>query len=382
MPDFTKSEQVIILILILIIILYIPQIALGMSALLISGSGEEIVGGVSERIVDKPPPVFLTPDMEKMEDKDAYKVKAHLHIGQLKLGLGTLCFPTEYANEGDVIVYAGAAPCINLIPILRILKPLHLQWLLIDPRGDEFDKRLYKYDNVRIFKEFFTNDMADELSVFNTPEKITEEFKKKYFTKEMNESKGFKGKMLFISDIRTNEINGVSYSDLPDKQKSEVIYIDMNMQKEWVMRLKPYMASFKFRFPFTKGKTTYFKGDILLQAYAPVRSTEARLFTNCKEMVEYDHIDHEQWLMKYNDLREHAIYPNCHKNLHLNHKLDTCRFYMHIKDAFEKTGEKYDDKKIEDTMYEIFRDLHLNEFAFRKGWRLSEKKIKQYERDT
>jgi hypothetical protein len=62
----------------------------------------------------------------------------------------------------------------------------------------------------------------------------------------------------------------------------------------------------KFRLPYAPGITDYLAGDIYMQVWAPPTSTETRLITQSKEIVQYDNTDYESKLFRWNVCtREH-----------------------------------------------------------------------------
>jgi hypothetical protein len=202
----------------------------------------------------------------KEESIAKYKSK---HIGQRKLYSSTLYFLTLYGHLSNTIVYAGAAHGHN-IGLLSLLFPNHV-FHLYDP--GVFKVKINK--NIKIYNQLFTqNDAA------------------KYTDKDI----------LFMSDIRV----------YPDES---TILQDNKLQHEWVKIIRPIKSLLKFRLPFPDGKYfeenvlngkclySYFKGELLLQPWAPHHSTEMRLIVD-KSNIDvdqlYDCIEIEEKLFYHN----------------------------------------------------------------------------------
>lgn len=198
--------------------------------------------------------------------------------GQKKLLLSEIEFMTLYGNMSKTVVYAGSAPGTH-ITILSDLFPKH-KFILYDPR--KFAKRLEKYSRIETHEDYFTNEVA-------------EKFKDQ--------------KVLFISDIRRGNID--------DPEFEKIIIEDMEIQKKWINIMEPILSMLKFRLPYTPGKTKYFYGDIYLQAYAPLTSTETRLITDGKSIVEYDHTKYEEQMHYFNmKIRTEGYDNKCEKYIY------------------------------------------------------------------
>jgi hypothetical protein len=208
------------------------------------------------------------PHRKKYKEESIEKYKSK-HIGQRKLYTITLYFLTLYGHLSNTIVYAGAAHGHN-IGLLSLLFPNHIFHL--------YDPGLFKLKvnkNIKIYNQLFTqNDAA------------------KYSGKDV----------LFMSDIRV-------YND------ESTILQDNNLQREWVKIIRPIKSMLKFRLPFPDGKYckdnilngkclySYFKGELILQPWAPHHSTEMRLIVD-KSNIDtdqlYDCIEIEEKLFYHN----------------------------------------------------------------------------------
>jgi hypothetical protein len=174
-----------------------------------------------------------------------------LHLGQRKLLLSEVYFLTKYGNAGDTILYVGAAPGDH-IPILVELFP-EFNFYLYDPVF--FKKQLLMIDRITTYNQLFTNVDAQRWASGGD-----------LHTLHVNKN------LLFISDIRSN-IGGI--------EKEQAVYENMNWQKEWIEIINPFMSMVKFRFPYDRqGAYEYLKGDVFLQIWAPLDSTETRLIVS------------------------------------------------------------------------------------------------------
>ena len=231
----------VIIILILIILL----------AIILYGKNK-IIGGAVDRLIND------LPRRKYRRTDDSPHREILIHWGQKKLLLSEIEFLTKYGHLSNIVVYAGSAPGTHIDYLVKMF-PDH-KFILYDPR--DFDVR----DSPRI-----------------------EKHKQYFFAKDAKKYKG----ILFISDIRTAE------DEIPD---DDDIIQNMNMQKEWVNIMKPAMSMLKFRLPYTPGKTKYLDGDIYLQIYAPITSTETRLITDGKKQKIYDNTKYEEQMFYFNTI--------------------------------------------------------------------------------
>lgn len=196
--------------------------------------------------------------------------RATLPWGQRKLLMNEIYFLTEYGHLAEDVVYVGAAYGKHLL-YLRELFPNH-NFHLYDPMP--FFEGLYGLERITIYQQFFTDDTAREWAG---------------------------KKVLFISDIRIMP-EGVNLEGNEDdliEMESQVVE-DMKWQKTWVQIIKPKMSMLKFRLPYGAGKTEYFKGDVYLQPWAPLKSTETRLITDGKTMHMYNNGQYERVMYYHN----------------------------------------------------------------------------------
>lgn len=187
-------------------------------------------------------------------------------------------------------------------------------------------KQHEKYASSLAKKEFlYANISEDEKKdlndILNKPEAT-------FYKKEKLSNK--------INEILTKKID--ENSNILDNLSNNVIAVteesvlnDMRLQKEFVTNMKPKMAMLKFRAPYgndlenpyegnkfcldelkkTDGKSCLYEflsGELLLQPFAPITSTEMRLITNGQSSSEYDCIDIENKMFYLNaDIRNNYM---------------------------------------------------------------------------
>lgn len=193
-----------------------------------------------------------------------------LHSGQRKLLLVEAEFLTNYGHLAKTVVYAGAAPGIHSRLLAKMFPDHHFH--LYDPRP--FSKRLESVPNITLHQEYFDDNVAIRYS---------------------------KIPILFMCDIRSG--------DSSDNDFEDHIVQNMQSQMRWVELAHPVMSLLKFRLPFTPGTTKYLDGEILLQPWAPLYSTECRLVTDGTKTRDYDNTTHEQQMYRHNIAGRLQTYP-------------------------------------------------------------------------
>jgi hypothetical protein len=183
------------------------------------------------------------------EEPTLPKPKTVVHWGQLKMFLVTLLFLVKKINptEKEIhIIYAGSARGDNIL-ILCDMFPNTI-WYLIDPAP--FHDKLKSHKQVKeIINDFFTDDTA------------------KYYAEKF---KNIKHPLLLLSDIRVS----------PD-DKSVLENQEWNIN--WHNIIKPDYSYFKFRCPYEGYEIyNYYDGEIYIQPYARVSSSETRILLETK----------------------------------------------------------------------------------------------------
>lgn len=303
------------------------------------------------RTIDRLPQTAWFPRNET--DKQSHWMKDDSPWGQRKLLLTEIEFLTEFAKDGDTVLYIGAAPGTHIPYLAGELFP-YVAFVLYDPARFDFDPVRDGLVNVRIVNDFFRDIDVQEFQFFtesdmiqavqhhrsrdhrhvdNRPSWLRSVDKKEsktiveksdetpsglvpttcdidtpkisvlqqdhgdYSNKNSNafsppnqqsdmrpvqtgnprdavpavttyNSNNYypkQGRLLFISDIRRIQDDEATVSE------------DMNRQSIWCSQIKPYAAMLKFRLPYGSGTTPYLAGELRLQPYTKMRSTETRL---------------------------------------------------------------------------------------------------------
>ncbi len=240
------------------------------------------------------------PELTYRRRKD--ELKTVHHWGQRKLLMSEIEFLTMYAEEGDLVVYAGAAPGTH-IKILAFMFPF-LKFVLVDPNPF----KVKETDRIECRQEYFTDEMAQE----------------------------FAGKdVLFISDIRTDiDQDGVDR--------------DMLVQQKWVEIMKPKNSILKFRLPWCQDcdnvieELEYLDGEVYFPVWGPRTTTEGRLvINNSLRKKKWDCAKYERQMFYFNVVTRTQWYPNRIKAPGLDHCYDCCAEVIILKQYLQKHGQIY-----------------------------------------
>ena len=194
------------------------------------------------------------------------------HWGQRKLLMSEIQFFTEYSRDGDIVVYAGAAPGTHIKKLSQLFP--QLKFILVDPA----DFTVQANDNINIYQSYFTDEVAKQFSG--------------------------RGDILFISDIRSVDPHRYP-KDYVDKKIME----DMMNQMKWHDIIKPQYSLLKFRFPWDDNSTLYLDGKNYLQVWGPQTTTETRLVVAKNAGLKlYSHRDIEQKMFYFNTTTRVARY--------------------------------------------------------------------------
>ena len=223
-----------------------------------------------------------------------YEKLDHIHHGQRKLLMVEIEFLVneyeKYKQHDDVtLVYVGAA-CGTHITALITLFPMFTYHLYDKVR---FNKKLYDYDNVKIFAEYFTNEHAQRYA--GTP-------------------------VIFISDIRNLNIRNKKDCDGDgdgdgdgngDDNDNELVYDDMEKQRDWYNLMNPLCALLKFRLAWDKNTTQYLQGKLYYQVWQGRHSSETRLSPVGKDVeCEYDNLEYDEKMHFFNRITRRQLYKN------------------------------------------------------------------------
>jgi hypothetical protein len=207
--------------------------------------------------------------------------KSICHWGQRKLFISELEFfinnyPEVNTNENKFyILYIGSAKGTHLLYLCQLFP--EFEFILVDPA--QFDTRLQYLDNVTIINRYFTDE---DMKLFSDKSKYPNLF--------------------LISDIRYPNLSENDFSS-----QQQFVKQDMELQKKWYLKMKPYKALLKFRLPWNSLATKYLDGNIYFQAWAGRHSTETRLVPNGKMKV-YNNKEYEEKLHYFNKVIRRKIY--------------------------------------------------------------------------
>lgn len=268
--------------------------------------------------------------------------------GQLKLFLSEFCVLTNYMNDLEVtdILYIGAAPGNHIYVLAQLFE--NYTYHLYDSRN--YDKRLYKLDNVNIYKKYF-----DDI--------------------EMEKWKKTDRSIFLISDIRTLTYSADSYSLESQKLNESAVWGDMKLQQKWIEELQPTISLVKFRLPFgydfilKEGKTRrYLDGKIMRQVYNKPTSSETRLLITDISYKEYDIVKYERQLcyhntdirnkLKFKNILNGSVKPNYEKKGLLNNFDDTY-FISIVIDYIRKIDEEPSEKNIKTIIDYILENINI-----------------------
>lgn len=257
----------------------------------------------------------------KYKRSDPDEIRTNIHDGQRKLLMTEIYFLSKYHTKNNaVMIYAGAAPGTH-ITFLSSLFP-NFTFVLVDP--NQFTVK--PTDNIIIHQRYFDNEFANIL-------------KKQYVGKQI----------YFCSDIRR-----ANYQQMTQQRVEEIVKEDMNMQIEWSKILEPYVTMLKFRLPYdhynrssNKDIDVYPKGELLIQPWAPLTSTETRLIFLHEnlEFVEYDNIKYQDQMFWHNRIGRVMCYDeHIQHDEHngLDHCWD-CTAEYHILQLYLKNIRNIDD---------------------------------------
>ncbi len=202
-------------------------------------------------------------------------------------------FLTLYAQPGDIVVYAGAAPGTHTPQLVEMFP--QLSFVLVDPAP--FSGKLREGERVRLRQEFFTDEVAQEYA-------------------------GLSERLLFVSDMRSCDPNIMSNDEV-----ERHVWDDMLAQMHWHNIMRPRRSMLKFRLPWRAGTSEYLDGDIYFPVWGPVTTTETRLVTHENSLATrpYDHVAYEQQMFYFNTRGRVARYQHSvDTSTHVAEGLDYC----------------------------------------------------------
>ncbi len=202
-----------------------------------------------------------------------YLPHTHACRGQRKLLMSEIEFLNTFAQPGDVVVYAGAAPGDHT-NYLSDLFP-YVNMVLVDPN----DFRVDPSPRIRIINDFFTDDLAVQLRGDN---------------------------VLFISDIRTADPSKMSVEEVEVR-----VGLDNDAQMRWHRLINARHSMLKFRLPYLPGTTQYLDGFLWLPIWGRCQTSEMRLVAarGCPERL-WCHTAFEEQSYRFNLETRVAAYPH------------------------------------------------------------------------
>ena len=183
-----------------------------------------------------------------------------IHIGQRKLLMTEVWFLSQYnlqniekKDNPPVVIYPGAASGIHILYVAKLFP--NIEFHLYDMSN--FDINLQdaniKPKNITLYQQLFLEQES------------------KYWSNQVKNGTD----VYLISDIRA-----LTGSEDTIKKKENVIHIDNILQYKWIEEIRPVSAMIKWRVPYsldTKFDYKYLEGNILLQSWGGVFTTETRL---------------------------------------------------------------------------------------------------------
>lgn len=235
-------------------------------------------------------------------------VRTSTHIGQRKLFVAELrLFATMKKSlpSNMVVVYAGAAMGRHIPLLIETLEGVGLtgEWHLYDKNEFHEDVRSAKLKSSIIIHEEFMDDAK---------------------------AKSHKGCDVFISDIRSSD-PGAKGKKVVSTAFETAVSKDMEDQARWHKIMAPKVGFLKFRLPYDRSDVKYLDGRIMLQAWAPVTSSETRLIVENTSEKKYDGKKYDDMLYWFNAVvREWGYYPP--------EVLGLAEEFAPIRDELEKLG--------------------------------------------
>lgn len=311
------------------------------------------------------PPIYVNDIKGKMGYSQDIMFRTTVHLGQRKLFLTELQFLTLQMKSKDnkcYVIYAGAAPS-NHTYLLKKFFP-NIKFILVDPRSfalfiNKYKKIHYDVDGKDVvYLKWNGKKKGKYMNIYEDDKRKWCNFIKKsdasfflvedFFTNDYAEL--FRElddrTVYFWSDIRTADESSV--------QDLDVIW-NLAQQYNWINILKPDKSMLKFRcsyynrrekeifkrkyknsfyddvFSLAKkngidfandyfnGKLRYFKGKTYIQPFAPVSSTETRLYVDKNYELDYINcFDKEEKFMYFNNVQRPFV---LHKNKYADEKL-------------------------------------------------------------
>ena len=98
----------------------------------------------------------------------------------------------------------------------------------------------------------------------------------------------------------------------------------MLAQQRWHDIIQPIKSMLKFRLPWNAGHTEYLAGDVYIQPFGPVTSTETRLVPYGHKRVTWDNKKYEEQMFYFNTVTRVARYSHTMPVGRAGYGLDYC----------------------------------------------------------
>ena len=189
--------------------------------------------------------------------------------GQRKIFVMLVEFLSNYSVQANILIYAGPSLAKTAWSYLAELFPevtFHLY-----NQG-----RKYGEDRVNSYTKSFGPEIAKRWA---------------------------KKKTLLFYDLREQTTGDDANNDEIDELIEKNVVRGLDRQKRITQALSAEVSNLKFRLPYKKGKTSYFKGTLLIQPWSRATSTENRLIIekkNIKTFVKYDNTEQEEKMFWHN----------------------------------------------------------------------------------
>lgn len=319
--------------------------------------------GQTRDMAEMPPTITANEIANTLKYSDNAPDTPSIHIGQRKLFISELQFLTKYNNQADIVVYAGAAPGDH-IGFLASLFP-ELIFILVDPNPyriyveESYNITVTNISTVSELLDVFTTDLDQASNIYVLQSLFTQDIAQGIADELDNVPQGETPlEVLFISDIRTASGEGDMPTDF------DIIW-NLAQQYRWIYTINPKGSLVKFRHPFYNDgldqsiaefnrqleanaqarediesaltfedglaidfvtnyknrQLQYFTGDINLQAWPGMYSTETRLETTGQTVSDYSS-DYEDRLFYYNAIDRPYVYhenSNANKDIGFDH---------------------------------------------------------------
>jgi len=168
---------------------------------------------------------------------------------------------------------------------------------------------------------------------------------------------GYDPPPIFFSDIRSTDWGIES-----EKKVEEQCRCDMDAQMRWHQIIKPDCSMLKFRLSWNPGKTKYLDGEIYVQPWTPITSSETRLWTKPggdMSTRDYDNQVYENECFYYNTVRRVARYPHDVMGEGIDHCYDCTAevsiLTRYLKDWCGMTNQEEINKEVSKMSYDISR---------------------------